>query len=173
MRRALAAVLLLGAATVAAPAAAHALSTQVVSCSHLHMTYSYQPAAAGFPITVSGSDCTDGTLSSTSVTGSGTGTFTDPPLPPLDDQCPRGEGIQCVQYALSLTIGGSTVSPVFDTRGHGSTPVDTGLPAFAETDGIVDFTSGHGAGALNSICTSAGASIDCTVDGAFTWVPGT
>jgi len=163
------ALLLLG--LTAAPARAATLPA-TVSCGHLHMAYSFTPGASSFPVSVTGSQCAAGSATGTAVTGSGTGSFANAPL---NQFCPRGADIECLQFSLNLGIGGTTASPTFTTIGDVYPSVATGLPAstlaYAEADTITGFASGAGAGGFNTICTFANPTLSCTADGAFNWEP--
>jgi len=172
MRRLLVVLALLGLAAVIAPLTARAANTQVVSCAHVHMTYRFQAGDASFPVSVSG-DCANGSAVSTSVAGTGTGTFLDTLL---GTPCPRGGDVDCLQFALSLPIGATSAGPTFQTVGYVYPAVSTGLPAstfdYAEANTIQAFATGSGSGSFNSICNFTNPYINCTVDGAFTWAPG-
>jgi hypothetical protein len=176
MKRAVAiAVLVTGLASFAgwrAAAPARAVSTQVVACEHLHLTYSYQ-IRSSFPATVTASDCSNGTAVSTSVSGSGTMTLISVAMDPA---CIGTVNIACYTFALSLNVAGSTVSPTFNTIGYLNQPVDTGLSQttldYTEADTVTSFATGSGSGGFNTICTFVYPNENCTLDGAFTWAVG-
>lgn len=167
MRRLLAIAGLMLSAGGAAPVAAHAVSApQVVTCGHLHVTYSITAPVltdTAYPLSVSGSTCT----------GAGTITFLS-----LQDNslCSGGIFIQCARYSLSLANG---AAPVFTTIGptyfqYVATGVEVPQSVFDDGNAgtINGFASGAGSGALNTICAFVNPTFSCSADGAFAWEPG-
>jgi hypothetical protein len=165
-------LLLAGLLTALAVVPARAASVDTVSCQHLHLSYSYSPGATSFSVAASASQCTDGSAVAVATSGSGSAAFT---TAPLNVPCPRGSGGECLNWTLSLAIGGASAHPSFSTIGADYPSVDTGVAAstfaYGETDTITGFSQGAGAGALNTLCTYVPSVISCTADGSFTWEP--
>ena len=171
----------LGLAALVSPQVAgraDALSADVVSCPHLHLTYSFAAPGttdASYAVNVSASQCADGASTSTSASGSGSVTFLGTADNPA---CAGGLFVECDRFELNIAIGSAVVSPGFTTLGPvyfqaaGPQAAPNSLFDFGTAGAITGFDSGHGAGALNSVCTFAGGVITCTADGSFTWAAG-
>jgi hypothetical protein len=176
MRRLLALGALLVAAGLAAPVAAHAVSTQTIACEHLHLTYAITAPVlddTAYPVTVSGSDCSINAAASTNVSGSGTVTFLS-----LQDSslCAGGAFLECDRYSLSLSngaaVGFTTIGPVYFQLVSAGVDIPQSVFDDGNAGTITTFGSGPGAGEVNTTCTFVNPTFSCTADGAFTWEPG-
>jgi hypothetical protein len=134
------------------------------------MTFQFQYLDVPNPVNVFSSSCAVGTATSTSAGGGGSVTLSTPVLPYPD------AGLEEVQhFDLSLSVGNSTVYPVFDAYMQidfldpGAVPnttLDIGMGG-----PIVHFSFGEGTGLLQELCVYQPWANDesCTVDGSFAW----
>lgn len=161
-----------------APTAA-AATADVAACQHLRLAYSFTSAATDtpIPVTVLPSQCSFDAGVSTAATGGGTVTFLSVADNPL---CAGSLLVVCGRYSLDIGARGATVTPTFATTGAayfqavsaGASAVPSSLFDYGTAETITAFTAGHGAGAINTICTFANPVESCTADGSFAWAPG-